>query len=123
MNVVIWIVQILLALLFAAAGIVKLTQPREKLRAQMGWVDDYSDNGVKGVGAVELLGAIGLILPAWTGILPILTPLAAVGFMIVMVLAAATHLRRNEGKSVPVNVVLFLLALFVAIMRFGPYHY
>lgn len=123
MNTVVWIVQILLAVTFAASGVVKMTQPKEKLRGMMGWVDDFSDNGVKGIGAVELLGAIGLILPAWTGILPWLTPLAAVGTMIIMVLGAATHLRRNEGNRVPVNVVFFLLALFVAIERFGPHHY
>jgi uncharacterized membrane protein YphA (DoxX/SURF4 family) len=123
MNVVIWIVQIVLGLAFILAGFMKSTQPREKLTAQMTWVEDYSGQQVKLIGVVEILGGLGLILPAWTGIAPILTPIAATGLAIVMVLAALVHVRRKEVNRTPINAVLFALAAFIAITRFGPYSY
>ena len=122
MNVVLWIIAGLLAVAFAGAGLMKLTQPKPKLAAAgMPWTEDFSDGQVKGIGALEVLGALGLILPAALGIAEVLTPLAAVGLTLLMAGAAVTHLRRKEGKQVPVNVVLGGLALFVAVMRFGPY--
>ncbi len=121
MNVVLWIIAGLLAAAFAAAGLMKITQPKPKLAASgMPWTEDFADGQVKGIGALEVLGAIGLILPAALGIAEVLTPLAAVGLTLLMAGAAITHLRRGEGKLVPVNVLLGGLALFVAVMRFGP---
>jgi uncharacterized membrane protein YphA (DoxX/SURF4 family) len=121
MDTVLWIIAGLLALAFGAAGLMKLTQPKAKLASSgMAWTEDFSDGQVKGIGTVEVLGAIGLILPAALGIAEILTPLAAAGLALTMVGAAITHIRRGEGKSVPINVILGGLALFVAIMRFGP---
>ncbi len=121
MNVVLWILAGLLAVAFAGAGLMKLAQPKAKLAASgMAWTEDFSDSQVKGIGAVEVLGALGLILPAALGIAEILTPLAAAGLAITMVGAAITHLRRGEGSMVPINVVLGGLAVFVAVMRFGP---
>ena len=121
MNVALWIVQIVLALLFAVAGVTKSTQPREKLEKQLPWVQDFSTPVVRFIGAVELLAAIGLILPAATAIAPILTPLAATGLAITMVLAALTHVRRREPSAIAFNAVLLALAAFVAWGRFGPY--
>jgi uncharacterized membrane protein YphA (DoxX/SURF4 family) len=117
-NVAIWIVQILLALAFGMAGFMKITQPREKLQTNMKFVEDFSDNTVKGIGTVEVLAAVGLILPFLTGILPILTPLAAVGLVCVMIGAIYTHFRRGESSVTVVNLVLLLLALFVVYGRF-----
>jgi uncharacterized membrane protein YphA (DoxX/SURF4 family) len=118
MNLVLWIVAILLAVAFAAAGVTKLSQPKEQLAPRMSWVNDYSANTVKFVGLMELLAAIGLILPWATGIATILTPLAACGLAIIMVLAIAYHVRKKEFSVLPVNVVLLALSLFVAIGRF-----
>lgn len=124
MNVVLWIVQILLALAFAGAGFMKVSQPREKLATNMGWVEDFSGNTVKFIGVMELLGALGLILPAATGILPWLTPLAAVGLILIMIGALITHGRRGElAMAIPVNGILLLLSAFVAWGRFGPYSF
>ena len=120
MNTVLWILQIVLAAAFALAGIGKLTQPKEKLQDRMGWVEDYSQRTIRMIGALEVLAAIGLILPAATGILPWLTPLAALGLVVIMLLAIPVHLRRHETQNVVVNVVLALLAAFVAWQRFGP---
>jgi uncharacterized membrane protein YphA (DoxX/SURF4 family) len=121
MNIVIWVLQGLLAAAFAAAGLMKLTQPRTKLTQNMGWVEDFSDSGVKGIGGVELLAAIGLILPAATKIVPVLTPLAATGLVLVMIGAIVTHVRRNENQMIAPAAVLLILAAVVAWARFGPY--
>ncbi|MCW2912296.1 MAG: DoxX family protein [Actinomycetia bacterium] len=121
MNIVIWVLQVLLAAAFAAAGLMKLTQPRTKLTQNMGWVEDFSDSGVKGIGGVELLAAIGLILPAATKILPVLTPLAATGLVLLMIGAIVTHVRRNENQMIAPAAVLLILAAVVTWARFGPY--
>ena len=121
MNIALWVVQILLAVAFLGSGLMKLTQPKEKIATSMAWAADFSPTAIKLIGLVEVLGALGLVLPAATGIAPILTPLAAVGLALVMVGAAITHARRGESQMIVVNVVLLLLAAFVAWGRFGPY--
>ncbi len=118
MNIVLWIVQIVLALAFAMAGIMKVTQPVNRLETRMGWVKDVGPRGVRLIGSLEILGAIGLILPAITGIWPWLTPLAAAGLALTMVGAMITHGRRGEYSSIGANLVLLLLALFVVYGRF-----
>ncbi|MCW2889904.1 MAG: hypothetical protein QOE54_33 [Streptosporangiaceae bacterium] len=121
MNIVIWVLQGLLAVAFAAAGLMKVTQPRAKLAEKMGWAQDFSDAGVKGIGAAELLAAVGLILPAATKIVPVLTPLAATGLVLMMIGAIVTHVRRKENQMLAAPVVLLILAAIVAWARFGPY--
>jgi uncharacterized membrane protein YphA (DoxX/SURF4 family) len=122
MNTFLWILQIVLAVAFVAAGFLKLTQSRDQLKARgLDWVEDFSANTVKLIGVAELLGAIGLILPAAAGIAEWLTPLAGSGLALVMVLAAITHLRRHEQRLVAVNAVLFVVAAVIAWGRFGPY--
>ncbi|MCA0294825.1 MAG: DoxX family protein [Actinobacteria bacterium] len=118
MNVALWIAAGLLAAAFLAAGAMKLAQPKEKIAASMGWAEDFSANTIKMIGAFEVLGAIGLILPPLVGIAPVLAPLAAVGLVVIMIGAIATHLRRKETQPVLANVVLFALAAFVAVGRF-----
>jgi uncharacterized membrane protein YphA (DoxX/SURF4 family) len=121
-NVVLWIVAGLLAVAFLAAGLMKLTQPKKKLAdSGMGWTEDFSDGAVKGIGALEVLGAAGLILPAALDIVPVLVPIAATGLALLMLGAAVTHARRKESTNIVVNIVLLALAAFVAWGRFGPY--
>lgn len=121
MNVFLWIVQAVLAAAFGMSGVMKATQPKEKLTPRLPWAADFSAGTVRLIGVAELLGALGLILPAATGIAPVLTPIAATGLAIVMVLAAATHIRRREPSGVAFNAILFVLAALVAWGRFGPY--
>jgi uncharacterized membrane protein YphA (DoxX/SURF4 family) len=122
METAIWIVQGVLAALFAFAGFAKVAQPKDKLRASgQAWVDDFSQRQVTMIGVLELLAAVGLILPSALDIAPVLTPLAACGLVMLMLGAAATHLRRGEIRYLPVNLLLLALALFVAIERFGPH--
>lgn len=118
MNIVLWVVQILLALAFGMAGIMKVTQPIDKLETRMGWVQSVGPGGVRLIGTLEILGAIGLILPALTGILPWLTPIAASCLALTMIGAMITHGRRGEYSQIGINVVLLLLTLFVAYGRF-----
>src|SRR5262249_19582777 len=108
----------LLALAFGAAGFMKITQPREKLQTNMKWVEDFAPTTIKGIGTLEVLAAIGLILPWLTGIVPVLTPLAAAGLILVMFGAFYTHLRRHETPVAVANVVLLGLAAFVVYGRF-----
>ncbi|WP_174186956.1 DoxX family protein [Nocardia barduliensis] len=121
MNVMLWIVQGLLAALFLLAGITKLTRPRDELTRQLPWVDDFSTPVVRGIGAAEFAGAAGLVLPAVTGIATVLTPLAATGLAIIMVGAIVVHLRRGEPPAIAFNTVLLIGAVLVAWGRFGPY--
>jgi len=118
MNIVLWVVQILLALAFGLAGIMKVSQPIDKLETRMGWVKSVGTRGVRLIGTLEILGAIGLILPAVTGILPWLTPVAASCLALTMIGAMITHGRRGEYSQIGINVVLLLLTLFVAYGRF-----
>ena len=122
MNIALWVVAGLLAVAFLAAGLMKITSKHDALAEKQPWVGDFSDGQVKGIGVVEVLGALGLILPAVTGIAPILVPIAATGLAITMVLAAIMHLRRGDGFSAIIgNIVLGLMAAFVAWGRFGEY--
>lgn len=118
MSVVAWILQIVLALAFLAAGGMKLARPKPALvGAGLTWAEDFSDNAVKGIGAVEVLGALGLILPALTGIATWLVPVAALGLALTMAGAVVVHVRRKEAFIPP--LVLGVLALVLAVIRFG----
>ena len=121
MNAAVWVLQVLLALAFLLAGVMKSTRPRQQLATSMGWVEDFSDNTVRTIGVLEVLAGIGLLLPAVTGVATVLVPLAAVGLALLMLLAALTHRRRGESQMIGINAVLLLIALVVAWARFGPY--
>lgn len=122
MNVTLWIIAGLLAAAFFAAGTMKLTTPRAALADKMHWVNHATDAQVKLVGLVEVLGAIGLVLPAIVGIAPVLVPLAAIGLALTMVGAVVVHLRDGEGFAAAMPaVVLGLLCVVVAWGRLGPY--
>ena len=118
MNLVLWIVQGVLALAFLVAGMMRLVMPRDKLAAQQAWVNDFSPGAVKVIGALEVLGAIGLIAPGVTGILPGLTALAAAGLALTMAGAIRTHVRRHEYPIIGVNGALMALAVVVVVGRF-----
>jgi len=123
MNIVLWILQGLLAILFLLFGGMRVVKSKDELKemgdGRMDWVDDLSAGQVKLIGILEVLAAIGLILPALTNILPILTPLAAVGLVLTMVGAITLHLRRGDPRQALVmNAVLLLVATFVAYGRF-----
>ena len=120
MNVFLWIAAGMLAAVLLAAGVPKLAKSRADLAASgQGWAEDFSSGTVKLIGVLEVLAAIGLLLPALLGIAPILVPLAAAGVVLLMIGAAVTHARRREYKNIGVNAILAALALIIAIFRFG----
>lgn len=114
MDMVLWLVQGILAAMFLMAGIMKVTSTKQELIAKnMGWAEDVSDNLIKIIGTSEILGAIGLIAPWATGILPWLTPLAAICIGVVLVFAAITHMRRGEFPMIVMNLMLMAMAVFI----------
>ncbi|MEV8372849.1 DoxX family protein [Kribbella sp. NPDC056861] len=121
MNLALWIIAGVLAKVFLVAGANKLFIPRRKLAKAPGggWVLDFSPAFLKTLGAVEILGAIGLILPAAVGVAPILVPVAAVGLAAVMVGAAIVTTRRHERMHAALNLTYFALAAFIAVGRFA----
>ncbi|MGC4943638.1 DoxX family protein [Kribbella sp. DT2] len=122
MNAFLWIVAWVLAAFFLAAGAAKLLQSKAKLgeAERMAWTKDFSAGALKFIGAVEVLGAIGLVLPALVDIAPVLVPLAAVGLAITMAGAIIVHARRKEYPPITINAVVLILAAVLAIFRFGP---
>jgi uncharacterized membrane protein YphA (DoxX/SURF4 family) len=120
-NIALWALQILLALIFLGAAVTKLKDDRLTYAAtrppNTSFAEDLSDRTYRTIGVLELLGAIGLVLPWATGIAPWLTPLAAVGFVALMVGAILVHRRRGETQAIVINVVLLVTALVVAVGR------
>lgn len=117
LHIGLWVAQGLLAAAFGMAGFMKITMPVEELAKNgMSFVTNYGIGTVRFIGISEVLGALGLILPAALRIKPILTPLAAVGIAIIMVLATSYHVTNSEPFAP--TIILLLLASFVAWGRF-----
>jgi len=117
MNIALWVAQILLAAMFGMAGIMKTFQTA-KAKEQLPWAKDRSDGFVRFVGASELLGALGLVLPLLTGILPWMTVLAAAGLLLIQLLAIFTeHLPKKEYNVIPINLVLIAISVFIVVGR------
>ena len=118
LHIGLWVVQGLLFALFTLAGVMKTFKPVAELAKMMSWVPRVSPEMVRFIGASEIAGALGLLLPSLTRIKPKLSSLAAAGLTTIMVLAALFHASRGEFKVIPANVVLGALAAFVAWGRF-----
>lgn len=121
MDAGLWVAQGLLAVMFLMVGTAKVTKSKEELAERLDWVEDFSEGTIKFIGSVEILAAIGLILPGLTGIAPILVPIAATGLVVTQIGAVIVHVKRSEPKMIIGNVVLIVLGLFVAWGRFGDY--
>ena len=121
MNALAWILAGLLAALYLTAGTTKLLKPKDQLLAQgnMNWVEDLDGGQLKALAALEILGALGLVLPWALDVAPVLTPLAAAGLDHRQAGAIRTHLRRGEKQVLPLNVVLLVVAAVVAVLRFS----
>lgn len=119
MNIALWIIAGLLAAMFLLAGGTKVAMPKEKLETtMMVWAKSWSRPQLKSLGVVEILGALGLILPRALNIAPVLTPLAAVGLAITMIGAVVVHYRMRDYKGIGMPGVLLILAIVVAAGRF-----
>jgi hypothetical protein len=117
MTIAFWIATGLATLAFFGAGLMKLLRPVQALKdAGMGWVDDYSSTTVKLIALAEIVGAIGLVVPVATGIVPVLSPVAGVALTVLMARAIAVHIRRNESPTAA--IVLTALPLAAAVLGF-----
>ncbi|MFE4449901.1 DoxX family protein [Streptomyces sp. NPDC056796] len=114
MQVAYWIVAALLALLYVYSGGRKVLQSQAELRPMMGWVDQVPMSAVRAIGALEVLGALGLVLPPLTGIAVALAVAAAIGLALVQVGGLALHLSRGETGVIGLNIVLLVLAAVAA---------
>jgi putative oxidoreductase len=114
MNIALWVVQVLLAVAFGMAGVMKTTRPIAELAQAMVWPGDVPAALVRFIGTAELLGAIGLLVPVLARIKPVLTPVAAGGLAMIMLLATAFHFTRGEYFALPMTLTLRALAAFVA---------
>lgn len=119
LHIVLWVAQVLLAVMFGFAGVLKSTRPIEELSQMMAWAGALPPAVVRFIGVSELAGALGLLLPGLTRTMPVLTPLAATGLVLIMVLAMVFHLSRGETQALPINLCLGGLAAFVAWGRFA----
>ncbi len=114
MGILTWVLQFLLAIAFIGAGLMKLSSPKDRLVERMEWARGVTQRGIKVIGLVELLGGIGLVLPALTGIMPWLTTLAAIGLAVTMLFAIYTHIRLREvSQALPAAVLLLLLVVTI----------
>ncbi|WP_436794641.1 DoxX family protein [Actinospongicola halichondriae] len=123
MNVALWIVAGLLAVGFGAGGVAMLAMSKERFRAissAQHYVDDFDPRFIKALGALKVLAAAGLILPAIFDIATVLVPLAALGLVLVMTGASTVRIVRREWGSLLGDLGWFALAAFVAWGRFGP---
>jgi uncharacterized membrane protein YphA (DoxX/SURF4 family) len=118
LNIILWIAQVLLAGMFLMSGFMKVAQPIEELAKMLPWASQVPEGLVRFIGISEVLGGLGLILPALLRIKPILTAWAAIGLALVMLFAAGFHASRGESSAIGMNVILALLALFIAWGRF-----
>lgn len=119
MNIALWIVAGLFGVAYVAGGIIKLTMPYEKYAAKLHWPEDFTPGNVRFMGMVEVLGGIGLVLPALVGVAPILVPIAASGMALYMAGAITERLRRGEYKELAGDLLFLAAMLFVAWGRFG----
>lgn len=117
MNVALWIIQIIVAALFLTSGSLKLVLPKDNLRKVFEWIEDYSEQRLRFIGAFEVLGGLGLFLPGVYSTLEILIPLAAIGLTVIMILASLVHYKRDEKNNLIVNIIVLLLLLLIAAGR------
>lgn len=119
MKILVWIIQVLVALAFLGAGIMKLFTPYAELLADpnTAWAGDFSATQIKIISLLEVLGALGLIIPMFIVKLRVLVPVAAIGLALTMIGAIITHLGRDE--SITINIILFVLSAYIAWSRSG----
>ncbi len=122
MNITLWIIQTIMALFFLWAGGLKAVKGKSALddpqtAKNMPWMNDFSNKSLHLIGTIEVLGAIGLVLPLLINVAPLLTSYAAIGLAVTMVGAIATHIKRKEPMAIVANFVILLINVFIAYGR------
>lgn len=118
LNILVWLVQIIVAGLFIMIGAMKLIRPLLEVLTSIPWVADVHSILVRLFGLVDLVGGVGLVLPSVLRIKPHYAYCAAWSLCLVMVLAAVFHLFRGEFAAIPVNIFLFALLYFIGWARY-----
>lgn len=122
MNILLWTMAGVLTLAFGTGALAQLTMSKERYRAlgpSQHWVDDFDIDQIRAIGSIKLLCVLGLLLPGALDILPVLTPLAACGLMLVMAGAATTRFRRREWTLMAGDVAYLAAFAFLAWGRFA----
>ena len=114
LHIILWVAQIILGGMFIMAGTMKSTQPIVDLSKSVPWTANVPSVLVRFIGVSELLGGIGLILPSLLRIKPILTPVAAIGILLIMVFALVYHIMNGETNVIGINIAFGLVAAFIA---------
>ncbi|MEQ1754483.1 MAG: DoxX family protein [Micropepsaceae bacterium] len=112
-TIALWIAQLMLAAAYGLFGSMKATQPLDQLSQMMTWIPEMQPAFVRGLGVVEVLGAVGLILPALTRIQPQLTVVTALCIVVHQLFAVALHASKGEFNVLALNAVLIVLAAFI----------
>ncbi|MFF7472318.1 DoxX family protein [Streptomyces sp. NPDC008092] len=123
MNLLLWILQSLVAAVFLAVGTMKLVRNRVQLAPVFGWVGQASDTFVKISGVLDTLVGLGLILPGATDTAPVLVPCAALGGLAIMIGATRLHLRRSETSEAVGNLINIVLLVVIVWGRFGSHRF
>jgi putative oxidoreductase len=118
LNITLWIVQGLTATLMLMSAYMKIATPILELSSKWKWTGELPETVVRLLGVIDLLGGIGIILPALLRIKPSLTPLAAVGIILLMISASVFHISRGEASVIGSNIILMFLASFIAWGRY-----
>ena len=118
MNSTIWITQGIVATTLTVSGLIIMLLPKEKLTPKLSWVKEYSDGMRYFICSSKIIGAIGLMVPMYWNILPILTPIAACCIAMFMLLAMRYHFSKKEYKDVPATIIFLVLTIFIAYNRF-----
>ena len=114
LNIFLWAAQIILAAMFLMTGAMKLTSPIEQLSAMLPWTKDVPDGLVRFIGASELMGGIGLLLPSILRIKPILTPIASLGLALIILFATMLHISRGESPVIGIHIIIMAISIFIA---------
>ena len=118
LSIALWVVQFVLAAVFAMAGLPKVSASMAEVAQKFPPMAQFPEPLIRFIGISELAGALGLVLPAITRVMPNLVPLAGIGLALVMLLALGFHASRSEFQALPTNIILGGLALFVSWGRF-----
>ena len=122
MNTALWVLAGFLGTAFTIGGTAMLVLPKERYRGlheTQHWVDEFTPGQLKVIGALKLLGALGLLLPALGDVAPGLVPVAACGLALFMAGAGTTRFRRGESVPLVGDLVFLGLFAFLAWGRFG----
>ena len=121
MSALLWVLQIVLALAFLPLGVLMVRRSRARLVGVAPWVEDFPEQVVTAIGVLEVLGALGVVLPGVVGVWTVLVPVSATGLGILMIGAIVEHLTRREVDRIAAPAALLVAATAVAIGRFGPW--